>query len=185
VRSRDEVQCRIRGILVEELDRRLGEAGRRLPHVCRYNYRHPLDVRRTVRLDVLDDDPAPNPHYNKISDNAGQVMGLCTYGSEDPTEWNGDICEEPIDAQRCPMFVPIRSKDDVLQEFRRQLADPEWVAAHMPGLSELVWVLDTLPPNIPWWRRVLWWFQRVRHEPLSTTESVTALLPGGGSNEGS
>ena len=91
MKSQIEVESRLKGLLCQELDRRVAESTRRLPKMCQHNYRHPLDHRKTV-------DGIPNPDHNRIAKHGlpvAQTMGLCMLGSaEDPHSWRGDICEE-------------------------------------------------------------------------------------------
>jgi len=154
------ISARIRYLLVQELDRRVQEASQRVPVLCRHNYRHSLDTRKEVMSE-------PNIYYNRIADEegnpVGQTLGLCLLGSGDPEKWNGTICEDDIDAKRCPYFTPLRSKAVVWEEFQRDTSDPEWVAANMGPVHELLWVLEEDScPSLPWWKR-LWyrWFLRI------------------------
>lgn len=175
MRTEAEVRQRVRGLLVRELDRRADEAQRRLPHLCTHNYRHPLDSRKTVEGE-------PNGNYNRISNGRSlpvvQTIGLCMLGSDDPQEWGGTICEDPIDAQRCPVFQASRGKDELLVEFRQQLVTPGWVEEHLPEVASLLWALDEAnAPPIPWWKRV-WYrlFLRIRIEPVTPSKAAVALL---------
>jgi hypothetical protein len=90
------------------------------------------------------------------------------YGSENPEQWSGTICEDPIDAQRCPLFTPKLGREEVIREFKEQLGSPEWVQKNLPDVDSLRWVLagaplpdPTLPPeeivgaSLPWWQRLL------------------------------
>lgn len=161
MRTAAEVREKLREILVEELRRRLARDV--LPHRCVHNHRQPLDHRRTVYGE-------PNESFNRIS--AGvedgvslpvlQTIGLCTLGAENPETWAGTICEEPLDAQRCPYFVFKRSRADLYRDFLANLRDPGWVEAHLPAAHSLLWVMDgplKVEPSLPWHRRA-WW--RVR-----------------------
>jgi len=169
------IENRVRGLLVTELERRVEEGSKRLPHLCHHNQRQPLDTRKTVEGE-------PNSTFNRVSSPNGKklpTIGLCMLGAEDPEQWQGTICEDPLDAQRCPYFNPIIDKKMVWEEFAEQLGTPEWVSEHMPELEALCWVLgDDIDPvkRLPWWKRM--WFRiiRVNVEPL-TVSDVTALLP--------
>jgi len=141
MRSASEVEDKLRAIVVQELQRRLSREV--LPHLCVHNRRQPLDHRRTVYGE-------PNESYNRIS--AGvedgvvlpvlQTIGLCTLGAENPETWTGTICEEPLDAQRCPYFVYKQARADVYREFLENLRDPVWVEVHLPAAHALLWVIN-------------------------------------------
>lgn len=170
MRSSTEIQGRIKHLLSRELDRRVAEATKRLPHKCEHNYRHPLDVRKTV-------DGEPNPSFNKITLPVAQTIGLCMLGSEDPETWGGTICEDPVDAQRCPYFSARESKDEILLTLRKDSQDSEWLQANLPEVYGLLWALQDRPPKLPWWK-VLWFrLLRIRVEPLTPSPEVERLLP--------
>jgi hypothetical protein len=174
MRSRTDIEERVRFLLCAELTRRVEEAENRLPHLCRYNHRQPLDTRKMV-------EDMPNDTYNRTADQHGlpvvQTIGLCMLGAENPEEWLGNICEDPIDAQRCPYFDPSASKESIYRLFRENVLDVEWVRAHMPELYGLLWTLDTRGPNLPLWKRIWFKMLRIRVEPLLLTEETANLLP--------
>lgn len=171
MKTADEVQERVRFLLIQELDRRVEELSQRLPHRCIHNHLHQLDARKLV-------DGERNFRYNSITNDA-QTMGLCMYGSEDPERWPGDICEDEIDAKRCPWFEPIRGKDAELEHFEAQLRTDGWIEDNMPELAQLLWVLDdegTVIHGIPWWKKLWYRLLRIRVEPVARVELPLALL---------
>lgn len=132
----EEIQDHIRGLLDEEFQRRLHVAEERLPTSCQHNYRQPLDTRKLV-------DGEENPLYNRIRLPVVQSIGLCMYGSEDPQNWPGTICEDPIDAVRCPpqAFTPRFTAEQIRMEFEAQIKNLEWVRSNLPEVHSLLWVL--------------------------------------------
>ncbi len=159
-----EVQARLRALLVMELSLRLEEAQRRLPTSCVYNHRQVLDVRREVQGE-------PNAGFNRIDRQGLPVLnevGLCMFGAESLTEWPGNICDEVVDAQRCPMFQSVHTKEKVFSEFKAQLQDADWLKSNLPEVASLLWVLgDTLANHhLPWWLRLWYWVLRFRVEPV-------------------
>ena len=177
MKNNDEIQSRIHTLLLAELDRRVAEASQRLPNRCQNNHRQALDSRKEVAGEANDGyNRADRRHLPVV-----QTIGLCMLGADDPTEWQGDICDEPADAQRCPHFTPTRTKDDVLEEFRREVEDEGWLTANLPAVAALLWVVDEAAPNyhLPWWKRLWFRFLRLRTEPV---RSVAGLLPSGGSD---
>jgi len=172
-----EIENRIRQLLVDELDRRVAMAQARVPVNCKFNHRQPLDPRRLVEGE-------PNPHYNRISDTE-QTIGLCMVGADNPEDWKGTICEDTIDAQRCPLFKPLLSKEKIWKQLKLDLGDTGWVKKTMPELFALLWVLDhSTPPALPWWKRMWFWLLRVEPEPRASFVSDSLLqLPSSGSDE--
>ncbi len=174
----DEIEARIRFLLAEALEKKVAEASKRLPHLCTYNFRHNLDTRRQV-------DGEPNPNFNRITEQEGepvvQTIGLCMYGAENPEDWRGDICEDPIDAQRCPYFQPSLYKERIWRDFHAMLQDHDRLRAEMPEVYGLLWALDgyTSQLRLPWWKRLWFKLLRVRVEPLApvAADTVDLLLP--------
>lgn len=170
----EAIQARVRFLLVEELNARVQLASRRLPHLCVHNYRHAMDVRKKVNDEA-------NENYNRISLPVAQSIGLCMLGSDSPDDWQGTICEDPIDAQRCPYFNPRIDKKRLWDEFEHQLRDPEWLRTNMPEVYGLLWALDMqAPPPIPWWKQLWYKMLRIKIEPLQPPEDVSKLLPPAG-----
>lgn len=169
MRADSEVQDRIRHLLTVELDRRVAAACSRLPQGCRHNHRHPLDIRKKVAGET-------NEWYNRLSSEGLPVIGLCMLNAESPAQWQGTICEDPIDAQRCPYFTPVATKETVAADFYTQLKDLEWVARNVPEIYGLLWALGSESvPKLPWWKALWFRFLRVRPDPL-----VITSLPSGG-----
>ena len=166
MRPLDELRDRARYLLTVELDRRVKLASRRLPHQCTHNYRHPVDVRKRV-------DGELNPNYNRISLAVvqDQSIGLCTLGKDTAEEWNGTICEDPIDAQRCPYFQSKTTKEDLSREFQEQTNDIGWLEHNLPEVYGLMWALSE-PVKLPWWKRLWFWALRIRIEPLKNVPSL-------------
>lgn len=170
MRSEIEVQDRIRYLLTLEVDRRVAEASARLPHLCRHNLRHPLDVRKEIAGDR-------NEQYNRIAGKSLPMIGLCMLGAEDPTSWPGNICEDPIDAKRCPYFTSTVSKDEVESQFKRQIRDLDWVSDNLPEVYGLLWALGSVTmPKLPWWKTLL--FRLLQIRPDSLIHATPSLPPG-------
>ena len=143
MKNNTEIQDRIRALLDEELSARVAKTQERVPVNCRYNYRHPLDTRKYVYGE-------PNDNYNRITKgdtSAGlpvaQTIGLCIHGSESPDCWKGIICEEIVDALRCPpqAFTPKVAPEVVKAELELQIKDLAWLKDNMPTVHTLLWVL--------------------------------------------
>ena len=191
MREQAEIERKLKGLLCEELDRRLYQSTRRLPTKCTHNHRQPLDHRKTVNGE-------PNPNYNRISSSAGdrrhldvvpveKTLGLCMLNAKGLDDWQGAICEDPIDAQRCPYFTPKQSPGEVYDQYVKDLQTLKLTGE----MQALLWVLGDsesmyLPGenphlSIPWWKK--FWFKyilKVNYEPLDTKsirEVTVDLLP--------
>lgn len=143
MKTQSEIEDRIRFLLAQERDRRIAVSREKLPGSCRHNHQQPLDGRKQVEGE-------PNENFNRITDRRGlpvlQTMGLCMLGSENPDEWQGTICDEPIDAQQCPYFEPKASPEEIETEFRAQMQDMEWARVNMPEVHALLWALEASEP---------------------------------------
>ena len=175
MKTKSEVEVRIKELVCAELDRRVTEASERLPTRCVNNYRHPLDTRKQL-------EGGPNPEYNRITDKQGlpviQTIGFCLLNCDDPENWEGTICEEPIDAKKCPDFKPMKIKADILPDLARELKDSDWVRGNLPELFALLWVLGVVQElRVPLWKRVQLYLTRVRLEPVTPKIDTSKLLP--------
>lgn len=77
---------------------------------------------------------------------------ICVYGAESTDTWVASYCDVRIDqgarAQSCSTFCHRRSKEQIKEEFGRELnamSLPE-VAARWPDMAALIWVLDGEEP---------------------------------------
>lgn len=174
MKAQEEIEARIRGLLIAELDRRVESAHRRLPARCIHHHYQELDPRPKVVDET-------NPGYNRVDRRYLPVVnaiGLCMLGAEEVAKWQGTICEDTIDAQRCPDFTPFESKDAILSNLARDLEDHAWVRDNMPELYGLVWVLDgAWETTLPWWKRLWFRLLRVRLEPIAPSFDITRALP--------
>ena len=166
MKSLDAVQARAKQYVEAELKSRLFQASKRLPVLCQHNHRQSLDTRKLVEGD-------PNPNYNK---QIGPTIGLCMFGAEGDC-WQGTICEDDIDAQVCAYFTPMVTRGQVLDQFKRELADPSWVEMNLPALYELTWVLDDTPEP-RWWVRLWCFLFRIKLEPIRPSLDPSTILNG-------
>jgi hypothetical protein len=174
MKTKSEVESRIKELVCAELDRRVAEASERLPTRCVHNYRHPLDNRKQIEGE-------PNPGYNRITYNSGlpvvNTIGFCLIDCKSPEDWGGTICEEPIDAKKCGVFKAKKGKTDILPELASDLKDSVWVRINLPELFSLLWVLEVVQEvRVPLWKRVLFWFRLVRLEPVIAKVDTSKLL---------
>jgi hypothetical protein len=174
MKTKSEVEARIKELVCAELDRRVAEASERLPTRCIHNYRHSLDNRKYLEGE-------PNPGYNRITNNSGlpviNTIGFCLIGCTDPENWGGTICEEPIDAKKCEVFKSKMQKADILSGLASDLKDSDRIRDNIPELFSLLWVLDVVQEvEIPLWKVILFWFRRVQLKPVVARVDTSKLL---------
>ncbi len=160
MKSRSEILKEARNLLRIEFETRLEANSRRLPGNCQYNHRQLLDVRSVVLGNR-------NPRYNRI-EGTTQTLGLCMLGGEEGS-WQGNLCEDPVDAQGCPYYTPKQTHRQVLEELYKDLASDVWLEANMPGLRAFLWVLQE-PVRLTWWQRFRLLFVGRNQEPLQRLE---------------
>ena len=172
MRTEEEILARVRYLVHSEFNRRLDLLETRLPHRCVHNYQHPIDTRKLVEGER-------NQNYNRIGlPVLQQGIGLCRLGSDNPEEWGGTICDEPIDAKKCNIFTPLVSKQDLLKEFYTGLLDETWVSKNLPDVHVLFWVVGPRPLYVSWWKRVLVYFKVIKLEKPTPAVDLPKLLDG-------
>lgn len=162
MKTENEIRSRIQTLVKRELDFRIQESLKREPRYCVHYYKHFLDTRREISGEV-------NPYYNRIvrndeGDLAHEVFGLCLYGSENPGEWSGNMCETTKDALECPHFEPVLNKAKIEVAYETLLTDLNRLEEELPQVFELLWVIDAveLPRKASWLDRLLGFFRARR-----------------------
>ncbi len=83
---------------------------------------------------------------------------VCTYGSEDPSTWNGDVCDSDSTSFPCKFFRPLQTPEAAAEQFMESLLDDKHVFDNYRDLAALQWVLGDRRPTLPWYRRLLAFF---------------------------
>ncbi len=112
----------------------------RQPCNCIYNYLHnpsPLLLSNSVENRYV-----PNRSIQLVVIQDEKPVRICTYGSEKPNAWNGDICDSDSVSKECPYFSPIREKEELSLEYDSHLKDDKYVLEHHPDIAALQWVLN-------------------------------------------
>lgn len=160
MRTRQEVQDRLKALLSLEINRRLADTRQKQPHTCQYNLRHPLDTRPTV-------EGAKNPNLNRIVQPGTrlpvlQTVGLCMYGSgelgSEKGVWPGDICEDVETSRPCNLYVPMLTSKQAALELRAELEDAEHCRIHYPEIAALIWTLEGYVPATTWLQQLWYYF---------------------------
>ena len=125
-------------------------------HHCRFHIENPLDGRPTVN-------GLSNENYNRVTRGPHlpvfNTIGLCGHPYENKElgdNWAGNLCDDDVTAERCPLFSPFLTKQELWNNMARDVKDVEWVRENLPELHALLWVLDLAQvPIAPWWVRAL------------------------------
>lgn len=134
MKSEDEVLKRLRDLKFRYLGRILRKELRPRPQNCVFNSAH------------------------SVTDGGKEkVVRLCMLGVERP-DWDVDICDTAKQAACCPAFLPVKSRDEIEEEFEARLSDLEWLREHHRDLYTLTWVVNGVEPQYTLWQRfVLSW----------------------------
>jgi len=95
---------------------------------------------------------------------SGDPIGLCMYGSENPEEWEGVICDEAFGgitlARNCGTFKPHKTKIEIKAEFNALMENEDLgvIAAQYPDVAALLWTLGERGYTPTLWQRFLWWY---------------------------
>jgi hypothetical protein len=93
-----------------------------------------------------------NCQYNGVVDLPGHPeVGICLYKAEDPSQWNGGVCDSEMDDRpaKCPFFKSANTKDSLKESFDTFLdtADRARIAERYPDMAALLWVMDLDKPD--------------------------------------
>lgn len=128
---------RIRKLKLKYMKKYLRKYFSRIPHNCRYN--HQQKQYKSLTNEVLVDFDTLKPI----------TVGICLYGSEDPTQWKGDLCFLDETAQKCPLYQDRYTKKAITTKFEKELKDPQIRADKYKDLNELYHILEKINGKLP------------------------------------
>lgn len=129
MRSEDDIRQKYKQLLGRNLEKALQKKLGRRPHNCVHNHVQSTLVNKENRIEV-------------------EHTGLCMLNSDNPSLWEGRICETAADARFCPYFNQKHKKQEVYQEFMDRVKDPDVLQHEYRDLYTLHWVLgDAIPES--------------------------------------
>lgn len=120
MKSESEVRQKLKQVIYRHLKKRLRSNFKRTPNRCLHN--------TSVELEP------------------GQTVGICVFHQS--TGPRGVPCDSRMggfeQAQKCPLFEPLQTKQEVKEVFRALVESEERgpLAAEYPDVAALMWVLD-------------------------------------------
>ena len=156
---REIYSCMLRDYFTKFVD----EKSAKVPLNCRFNYRHGLDVRKTILVDGVE---SPNPNYNRISANTDQSIGLCGLTLDKDIR----ICDETLDIATCPKFALRYTRDSILPIFW------EYSKKEHPDLVILKEILSADANQISLWMMIRRFFSFPKSLPIAETTAAMAIL---------
>lgn len=125
IRTPGQVRHQLRQVMFRHLQRELRDNFRVAPETCVHNYE-----------EAFTEGPP------------GRV-GVCRYEGDGQPSPQGRVCDGRVAgcrrfAKACPMWRPIRTKDEVKFDFRDLMTatDRGRIASYYPDVAALMWVLD-------------------------------------------
>ena len=122
MRKEEEIRQKYKQLLGRNLEKTLQKKLSRKPHNCVHNHVQSSLVNKDNRIEV-------------------EHTGLCMLNSDNPSTWEGRICETSADARFCPYFTQKHNKQKVYEEFMESIKDPEILQHEHRDLYILQWVI--------------------------------------------
>ena len=117
---------------------------KKTPENCSYNLLHEPKV--LEYKPGIEESLAPRTAVSLVVIQEDKPIRICTYGSDDPKNWNGDVCDHESTAASCPYFSSIHNENDKNKEFDLILNDDKQTLDLYPDVAALQWVLDVRHP---------------------------------------
>lgn len=148
VKSEDDIARRLQNLVTRHQRLYIQERQDKLPHNCLHNYLHTPTTQ--LKASKSTNTPlAPRKQVTLIVIQPEMPIRLCTYGSNDPSTWNGDICDSEAQSRPCPYFTAKVSEANAAQEFREILEDDSETHTKYLDVATLQWALNTRAHKSP------------------------------------
>jgi hypothetical protein len=150
---------RLKKLRIRYARKHIGNSQKRCPENCVYNHEQ---VPQQISDDpIIELEMAPRLVQTVIVFQGNATVRYCTYGSDDPETWQGDICDRDETAEECSWFTPKISAEDAREEFLELLEDDDYVLKRYPDLAMLQWVLDDRLHNheLSWADKFILWIR--------------------------
>jgi hypothetical protein len=140
MKTKEDIQKRLEKLRLRYLRQYVSKANLKSHENCVYNLNQaPLNYKPEVPLELS---LAPRVSTTLLVIQPESPIRLCMYGSENPSTWSGDICNDDIKSSSCPYFKPITEESSVVDSFNDLLKDDEFVANNYKDIAALQWVID-------------------------------------------
>ncbi len=148
-------------------------------HNCTYNYEHRGTARLSNDRSPPDLEISPRRQVTLMVVREEKSVHLCMYGSKNPEDWPGDICETDEKARGCSWFEPRVNIKQAREEFMDKLQDDEYVFNAYRDVATLQWVLGERvhTMGLSFLDRFFFWFKGLFHKPDPLVPQLPAHLP--------
>ncbi len=165
MKSESAIRGRLQRLVGRYRLRHIKESQRRLHLNCSYNIGHEskkLPYTVTEAETELDLAPRKLSTLVVIQDRDASIR-LCSYGIENPSAWNGFICDKDETAGSCGWFRPRVTADQASMSFDNLMSDDAKVAEEYSDVAALQWALNDRKAarRSSFWQRIKeWWLVR-------------------------
>jgi hypothetical protein len=129
MKNESDVRKQFKKVKYHYLKKELESKMSRSPCNCKYNYVH-------SGTEYVYETVGQKPVQKTFE------IGLCMYGSEDFTSWQGTICDTDDMAKSCPLFENVFDKHNLKQDFEESLEDDQILSSRFKDLAALKWALE-------------------------------------------
>lgn len=139
MKSKDEIQRRLKKLRFRYAKKCIEHSQRRVYLNCRHNYAQ-KPLRRT--RDTVEIELAPRQVSTIVLIQNDQEVSYCMYGAENPATWPGIICDRDDIAKTCKWFIPKMSTNEAQDQFDERMMDDDYVYETYPDVAALQWVIN-------------------------------------------
>lgn len=146
MKHQEEIRHRLEKLYERHQKNYVSKYIRKSPQNCKHNLLHTssdLIYKSEVELSIS---PRSTNSLVVIQDNV--PIRICTYNSNDPGLWNGDICDDDETAEQCSYFEPLANIENLKARFQMVLLDDKETQREYPDIASLQWVLDIRHDNV-------------------------------------
>lgn len=139
MKTQDEIQKRLEKLRARYCAKHCSMVLSKKPSNCVYAYKHmprPRQQSTPIEYEI-----APREVTSLVIIQPDSPIDLCTYGSDKPETWNGDICDDNVACQ-CRFFKSKIDESNAINDFDKLMADDAYVLEHYKDIAALQWVLN-------------------------------------------
>ena len=170
MKTHEEIEKRLSSLYHKYENLYVKENLRASPDNCVHNLTH-NPVALIPRPADLELNRAPRKQTTLVVlDGPARPIRICTYGSEDVENWNGDICDTVEHASQCPVFRAVESELELRKQFQALMQDDDYVFENYKDITALQWMTG---------HRITWDLEkREEHPPVLTVVPYYLVLWG-------
>jgi hypothetical protein len=142
MKTQEDIQKRLDKLYSRYLQRYVAISQLRKQCSCKW-YTEANSLNRVDDIPPMEYDIAPCKSSTLLIVQTDLPVGVCTFGSDKPLEWNGDLCDDEYIMKSCKNFSPRISINEATEEFNNLMCDDEYVIENYKDIAALQWVLCT------------------------------------------